>query len=142
LRVVLDTNVVVSALLLSDSVPRQAFDKALGHGEIIISTPVLLELAEVLARDKLNKYLTEQERMRFLVTFLKESELVGITEQINDCRDPNDNKFLELAISGNADVLVTGDDDLLALNPFRGIAIVTPRDFLNSFTQPPPPSPH
>jgi uncharacterized protein len=51
LRVVLDTNVVVSALLLSDSVPRQAFDKALDHGEIIISTPVLLELAEVLARD-------------------------------------------------------------------------------------------
>ena len=59
MRVVLDSNVVVSALLLSDSVPRQAFDKALDHGEIIISTPVLLELAEVLARDKLNKYLTE-----------------------------------------------------------------------------------
>jgi uncharacterized protein len=139
LRFVLDTNVVVSALLLSDSVPRQAFDKALGHGEIIISTPVLLELAEVLARDKLNKYLTEQERMRFLVTLLKESELVGITEQINDCRDPNDNKFLELAVCGNADVLVTGDDDLLVLNPFRRIAIVKPRDFLSSLTQPPRP---
>jgi len=138
LRVVLDTNVVVSALLLSDSVPRQAFDKALDHGEIIISTPVLLELAEVLARNKLNKYLTEQERMRFLVALLKESELVGITEQISDCRDPNDNKFLELAVCGNADVLVTGDDDLLVLNPFRGIALLTPRDFL-SFTQPPPP---
>jgi len=138
LRVVLDTNVVVSALLLSDSVPRQAFDKALDHGEIIISTPVLLELAEVLARNKLNKYLTEQERMRFLVALLKESELVGITEQISDCRDPNDNKFLELAVCGNADVLVTGDDDLLVLNPFRGIALLTPRDFL-SFTPPPLP---
>ena len=141
MRVVLDTNVVVSALLLSDSVPRQAFDKALDQAEIIISTPVLLELAEVLARDKLNKYLTEQERMRFLVALLKESELVGITEQISDCRDPNDNKFLELAVGGNADVLVTGDDDLLVLNPFRGIAVLTPRDFL-SFTQPLPPSPH
>ena len=138
MRVVLDTNVVVSALLLSDSVPRQAFDKALDHGEIIISTPVLLELAEVLARNKLNKYLTEQERMRFLVALLKESELVGITEQISDCRDPNDNKFLELAVCGNADVLVTGDDDLLVLNPFRGIALLTPRDFL-SFTPPPLP---
>jgi putative PIN family toxin of toxin-antitoxin system len=141
LRVVLDTNVVVSALLLADSVPRQAFDKALDHGEIIISTPVLLELAEVLARDKLNKYLTEQERMRFLVALLKESEMVGITEQISGCRDPDDNKFLELAVCGNADVLVTGDDDLLVLNPFRGIAVLTPRDFL-SFTQLPPPSPH
>lgn len=135
MRVVLDTNVVVSALLLSDSVPRQAFDKALDPGEIIISTPVLLELAEVLSRDKLNKYLTEQERMRFLVALLKESELVRITEQISDCRDPNDNKFLELAVGGNADVLVTGDDDLLVLNPFRRIAVLTPRDFL-SFTQP------
>ncbi len=141
MRVVLDTNVVVSALLLSDSVPRQAFDKALDHGEVIISTPVLLELAEVLARDKLNKYLTEQERMRFLVALLKESELVGITEQISDCRDPKDNKFLELAVCGNTDVLVTGDADLLVLNPFRGIAVLTPRDFLN-LTQPPLPSPH
>lgn len=141
LRVVLDTNVVVSALLLSVSVPRQAFDKALDQAEIIISTPVLLELAEVLARDKLNKYLTEQERMRFLVALLKESELVEIREQISDCRDPNDNKFLELAVCGNADVLVTGDDDLLVLDPFRGIPILTPRDFL-SFTQPRPPSPH
>jgi putative PIN family toxin of toxin-antitoxin system len=87
---------------------------------------------------KLNKYLTEQDRMRFLVTLLKESELVGITQQIHECRDPNDNKFLELAVCGNANVLVTGDDDLLVLNPFRGIAVLTPRDFL-SFTQPPPP---
>ena len=141
MRIVLDTNVVVSALLLSGSVPRLAFDKALDHSQILISTPVLLELAEVLARDKLNKYLTEQERMRFLVALLKECELVGITAQIEDCRDPSDNKFLELCVCGNADVLVTGDDDLLVLNPFRGIAVLTPRDFL-SFTQSPPPSPH
>jgi len=130
LRIVLDTNVVVSALLLSDSVPRQAFDKAIDDGEALISTPVLIDLAEVLARDKLNKYLSEQERMRFLVALLKASELVGITEQIHDCRDPSDNKFLELAVCGNADVIVSGDDDLLVLNPFRGIAILTPRDFL------------
>lgn len=142
LRVVLDTNVVVSALLLPDSVPRQAFDKAVDHGEIIISTPVLLELAEVLARAKLNKYLSEQERMRFLVTLLKETKLVSITQQIRECRDPNDNKFLELAVCGNADVLVSGDDDLLVLNPFRGIDIVTPRHFLSEFTQPPLPWPH
>jgi len=129
-------------LLLPDSVPRQAFDRAVDHGEIIISTPVLLELAEVLTRDKLNKYLSEQERMRFLVALLKETELVSITQQINECRDANDNKFLELAVCGNADVLVSGDRDLLVLNPFREIDIVTPRDFLSGLTQPPPPSPH
>lgn len=79
--------------------------------------------------------------MRFLVALLKESDLVAITEQIDECRDPSDNKFLELALCGNADVLVTGDNDLLVLNPFRGIAIVTPRDFLIDFTQRPQPSP-
>lgn len=142
MRVVLDTNVVVSALLLPHSVPRQAFDKAVYHGETIVSTPVLIELAEVLTRDKLNKYLTEQERMRFLVALLRETELVSITQQINECRDPDDNKFLELGVCGNADVLVSGDDDLLVLNPFRGIDIVTPRDFLSGLTQPPRPSPH
>ena len=139
MRVVLDTNVVVSALLLPDSVPRQAFDKAVDQGEIIISTPVLLELAEVLARTKLNKYLSEQERTRFLVALLKETELVSITQQINECRDAKDNKFLELAVCGNADVLVSGDRDLLVLNPFREIDIVTPRDFLSGLIQPPPP---
>jgi putative PIN family toxin of toxin-antitoxin system len=130
---VLDTNVIVSALLLPDSVPRRAFDKALDHGTIIISTPVLLELAAVLTRDRLNKYLTEQERMRFLVALLKEAELVDIAQQINDCRDPNDNKFLELAVCGKADVIVTGDHDLLDLNPFREIRLINPRDFLEGF---------
>lgn len=130
MRIALDTNVIVSALLLSNSVPRQALNKAIDYGDILISTPVLIELAEVLARDKLNKYLTEQDRMRFLVALLKESELIGITEEISECRDPQDNKFLELAICGKADVLVTGDVDLLVLHPFRGVAILTPRDFL------------
>ena len=46
------------------------------------------------------------------------------------CRDPKDDQILELAVSGNADCIVTGDDDLLTLNPFRGIAIITPADFL------------
>jgi putative PIN family toxin of toxin-antitoxin system len=130
LRSVFDTNVIVSAALLGDSVPRQAFDKALSTGKILISVPVLLELAEVLSRKKLNKYLLEEERMRFLVALLKETELVEINEIITNCRDAKDNKFLELAVSGKADCLVSGDKDLLVLNPFRGISVLTPREFL------------
>ncbi|MCA1642022.1 MAG: PIN domain-containing protein [Acidobacteria bacterium] len=72
MRCVLDTNVIVSAALLAGSVPRHAFDRALGDGTIPISAPVLLELAQVLSRRKLNKYLLEEERMRFLVALLKE----------------------------------------------------------------------
>lgn len=130
MRFVFDTNVVVSALLLADSIPRQAFDKALDQGTVLISVPVILELANVLSRKKLNKYLLENERMRFLIGLLKETELIDTTETITICRDPRDNKLLELAVDGTADYIVTGDTDLLVLHPFRAIQILTPRDFL------------
>jgi hypothetical protein len=135
LRFVFDTNVVVSAALLAGSVPRRAFDKAIDNGTILISVPVLLELAEVLSRKKLNKYLHEEERMRFLIVLLKEAEMVEVAETVTDCRDEKDNKFLELAVSGNADCIVSGDEDLLVLNPFRGITILTPREFLSGISQ-------
>jgi uncharacterized protein len=131
LRFVFDTNVIVSAALLAGSVPRQAFDKALSEGTNLISVPILLELAEVLGREKLNEYLLEEERMRFLVALLKKSELVEVTEIIKACRDEKDNKFLELSVSGKADYVISGDTDLLALHPFRGIKILTPGDFLS-----------
>jgi putative PIN family toxin of toxin-antitoxin system len=135
LRLVFDTNVIVSAALLAGSIPRQAFDKALDTGRVLISVAALLELAEVLSRKKLNKYLLEEERMGFLVALLKEAELVDVTEVVTDCRDAKDNKFLELAVSGKADCIVSGDEDLLVLNPFRGIPVLTPREFLSSFSQ-------
>ncbi len=142
MRVVLDTNVVVSAMLLPGSVPRRALDRGLDQGSILISIPVLLEISELLTREKFDRYLTESERLRFLVALLKETELVEITEQIDVCRDPKDNKFLELAICGKADFIITGDDDLLDLDPFRELRIISPRDFLEASTQPPQPSPH
>ncbi len=131
MRLVFDTNVIVSAALLAGSVPRQAFDKALDEGTILISASVLLELAEVLSRKKLNKYLLEEERMRFLVALPKETELIEVTVAITDCRDVKGNKFLELAATGRADYIISGDQDLLVLNPFRGIPILTPREFLS-----------
>jgi putative PIN family toxin of toxin-antitoxin system len=128
---VLDTNVIVSALLLFDSVPRQSFNKVLTEGKLLTSVPVILELAEVLSRKQFNKYLLEEERMRFLVGLLKEAELLDTTEPISECRDPRDNKFLELAFSGETDCIISGDNDLLVLNPFREIPIITPRAFLS-----------
>jgi predicted nucleic acid-binding protein len=61
---------------------------------------------------------------------LDSAELVSISERIAACRDPKDDKFLEVAVSGRADLIVSGDADLLAINPFRGIPIVTPAAFL------------
>ena len=133
MRLVFDTNVIVSALLLPDSMPRRAFDKALDRGTVLISLPALTELNEVFGRRRFDRYLLEAERMRFLATLVKASEVVHITETIDDCRDPKDNKFLELAVSGQADCIISGDQDLLALNPYRGIPVLTPKEFLTSF---------
>ena len=58
------------------------------------------------------------------------AEIINITEKIDICREPKDNKFLELAISGNATHIITGDKDLLEFHPFRGIPILTPKQFL------------
>ncbi len=69
--------------------------------------------------------------MRFLIGLLKETELVDSREEITDCRDAKDNKFLELAVSGKADCIISGDDDLLVLDPFRGIKILKPREYLS-----------
>ena len=130
LRVVFDNNVLISAVLLGGSA-RQAFNKLIDNGSVLVSVSVLLELAEVLNRPKFDKYVTQDERMRFLVSFLKVAEMVEIRETIVACRDPKDDKFLELAVSGRANFLVTGDKDLLDLNPFRGLKILTPREFLD-----------
>lgn len=130
MRAVIDNNVIVSALL-ADGVPRTVFNKLLDTGTILISAPILLELADVLGRSKFEKYITYDERMRFLVGYLKDAEMTEVTEEIDICRDPKDNMLLELAVSGDADYLITGDSDLLDLDPFRGVEIFAPREFLD-----------
>lgn len=126
-------NAIVRALLLDGSVARHAFDKASSQGKIILSLPVLEEMNEVLSRKRFDKYLMEEERMRFLAALVKEAEIINVTETITDCRDPKDNKFLELAVSGNAHCIVSRDKDWLVLNPFRGIPILPPESFLQDF---------
>jgi putative PIN family toxin of toxin-antitoxin system len=130
-RFVFDTSAVISALLLKRSVSRGAFDKAMSKGEFLVSAETIDELNQVLAREDFARYVTEEERMEFLAVLLREATLVEATVHVGECRDPSDNKFLELAISGNAECIVSGDRDLLVLHPFRGISIVTPREFLD-----------
>lgn len=130
LRVVIDTSVVVSAALLPRSVPRQAFDRAADRGRLLISSATVAELDDVLRRPKFDRYAAEEKRLEFLAALVREAEVVEITETIAECRDPRDDKFLELAVSGRASHLVSGDADLLTLHPFRGIAILSPQNFL------------
>ena len=129
-RFVFDTNVIVSALLFNDSIPGQAFIRALNHGMILVSGALVGELSRVLARDRFDRYVTREERDAFLASLIRESNLIEITEAVQVCRDPKDDQVLELAVNGNATYIVTGDADLLVLNPFRGVEIVTPAEFL------------
>ncbi len=135
LRFVFDTNAIISALLLKKSVSRKAFDTAQNRGQLLVSLDTLNELNEVLWREKFSKYVTEQERLQFLSALVREAELVKVTDRISECRDPKDDKFLELAVSGKADYLVSGDKDLLVLHPFRGIPIIRPDQLLGILTR-------
>jgi putative PIN family toxin of toxin-antitoxin system len=129
-RIVLDTNALVSRLLVPDSVPAQAVRKAVEEGEILMSESTLYELAEVLGREKFDAYVTIQDRKEFLRILGRIVEMVQILQAVHDCRDVRDNHILEVAVNGQAQVIVTGDEDLLVLNPFRDIPIMKPADFL------------
>lgn len=133
MRVVFDTNVLVSALLIENSTPAQAFFAALKHGEILLSAPLAEEINRIIYRPKFDRYLSDEQRADFITALVESSLLIEIKETIIVCRDPKDNMILELAVSGNADVIVTGDEDLLVLHPFEKIDILNPKDFLETY---------
>jgi putative PIN family toxin of toxin-antitoxin system len=130
MRVVVDTNVFVSAALKQTSIPALGVRAVERHDVLLKSLATERQLFEVLARPYLAS-LISPEAHDWLRKLLASAETVTITERIAACRDPTDDKFLELAISGRADLIVSGDADLLALNPFRDIRILTPASFVH-----------
>jgi uncharacterized protein len=130
LRCVFDTNVLVSALLIPDSIPRHALNLALRKGRVLLSFAALAELDEVLSRKKFLRYVDEKDIRGFLAALTREAEWVEVDVRITTCRDSKDDKFLELAVSGKATHIISGDGDLLALSSFQGIEILSPDRFL------------
>jgi uncharacterized protein len=131
-RYVFDTNVIVSSLLFNNGNPSKAFRYALQYGEILLSLELLEELSDVLGREKFDCFLTSEERDEFLESFIERATLVEIIERVQECRDPKDDKILELALNGQAEYIVSGDKDLLVLHPFRNVKIVTAEEFLRA----------
>jgi putative PIN family toxin of toxin-antitoxin system len=129
-RIVVDTNALISRLLLPSSVPARAVRKAVDNGILLVSESTMNELADALARQKFDRYITLEDRQDFLRLLGRPAELVPVVYPVHDCRDPKDDKFLEVALNGKADLILTGDADLLALNPWREIAIVSPAEYL------------
>ena len=129
-RVVPDTNVVVSAVLRPESVPAQAISHAIVHDQIIASAASLAELAGVLRRPKFSRDPTLAEIELHLNRLTAIFEVVEVVHTVRDCVDLKDNMILELALSGGADIVISGDDHLLRLHPWRGVRILKPVDYL------------
>ena len=133
MRVVVDTNVLISAALKENSLPALAVYLVERRGLLLKSAATEQELLQVMARPRLAPLIAPRFR-EWISSLLAAAELVPINERVTACRDPKDDKFLELAVNGQADMIVSGDSDLLALNPFQDIPIVPPAIFIRAVT--------
>lgn len=132
LRVVVDTNVLISAALSLEGSSRKALDWIAENAVLLSSGTTLEEFVSRMRRPKFEPYVNPEDREAYIEWIVRHSEPVEVTKEIQACRDPDDDKFLELAVSGGADVIVSGDGDLQALDPFRGVPILSPDELLES----------
>jgi putative PIN family toxin of toxin-antitoxin system len=130
MRLVIDTNVFVSALIRPGRSLTALIDHVDQHGTLLYSTETLAELVDVLSRRKFGAYTNPDQIAQFVEWFIMTGELVAVTEPQKGSRDPKDDKFLSLAIAGKADYLISGDKDLLVLRRFDSVPIVSPAAFL------------
>jgi len=130
LRVIVDTNVLISRLLLPSSVAGRAVSRLVARTRLLVSESTLAELAQTLEQAKFNRYVSLADRRAFFGLYARLAEWVPLTSTVRECRDPRDDKFLELAVDGHASLLVTGDKDLLTMAKFRGVRIATPAEVL------------
>ncbi len=129
-RIVIDTNVYLSRFLRPTSVPGRAVERALETDIPLLSAVILSELRDVLTRPKFARYVDLNEAEPFLLRIIDAAQQIDGHTRIEACHDPRDNKFLELAVDGHADLILSGDQDLLVLRTFRGIPIVNPTQYL------------
>ncbi|MBI5729733.1 MAG: putative toxin-antitoxin system toxin component, PIN family [Ignavibacteriales bacterium] len=130
MKVVVDSNIWISVLINKSyrSFIKELIEKDI---RIISSRDQLEEISSVLTRPKISGRIQRQHIKEFLILFLKTVELVEIKETVNDCREEKDNFILETALSGNVNYIITTDDDLLVMNPYKGIEILTVTEFQN-----------
>ena len=130
--IVVDTNVFISAALSPNGTSRKAIDLIATNNFIIIqSQATYKELATRIQKKKFDKYISDVDREIFLKVVKSNSRFISVAHQTTVCIDADDNKFLELAVSGTAKYIVTGDNDLLCLQSYQDINMITPADFLN-----------
>jgi putative PIN family toxin of toxin-antitoxin system len=129
-RIVPDTNFLISAFLFPGSLPSLCLSVAQRAGVLLASVETFTELTLVMMRPKFDRYVDRAMRIRVLADFRATLEIIEINERVRECRDVTDDKFLELGLNGKADLILTGDQDLLTLHPWRGISILTAAGYM------------
>jgi len=129
-NVVFDASSIVGAALKTDSMPERALLLARSHDTVCLSSAVEGEIREVLQRPKLRRYISDISRQRILDIVGAGALMFHPTERVSDCRDVKDNKYLELGLAAAASIIVSSDEDLLVLDPWRGIRILRPADYV------------
>ena len=129
-NVVFDASSIVGAALKTDSMPERALLLARSHDTVCLSSAVEGEIREVLQRPKLRRYISDISRQRILDIVGAAALMLDPTERVSDCRDVKDNKYLELGLAAAASIIVSSDEDLLVLDPWRGIRILRPADYV------------
>jgi putative PIN family toxin of toxin-antitoxin system len=122
--------VIASAAMSADGIPFAAFAKARAARQIAMSQPVFDELAEVLHRPGLARFVNPALRADLMDALLSAMTWFTPRVSVHDCRDPHDNKYLELALAASASMIVSSDQDLLVLHPWRGTSILRPANYL------------
>jgi len=135
LKIVVDTNVLVSSLLEigpSKMITDLWID---GRFELITSPKLFNELLTALKKPKLANRVSQADIDNFSSLILADATIVTPAHTINICRDPKDNKVIECAIQAKANIIATGDKDLLILHPFHGIDIIPPAEVIKRIVQ-------
>jgi uncharacterized protein len=129
-RIVLDTNTFISRLLIPTSVPGKAVQKAITCADVLFSEATIDELVDVLARPKFDRFLSVKDRQQFIRLLFQTIHVIPIVSIVRACRDSRDDKILEVGVNGRADLIVTGDKDLLTMKEFQHISIISPGAYL------------
>lgn len=134
MRVLVDTNVLVSGIFFRPSNPGKVIDLWWEHKfDLVTSEPVYLEVEDTF-RKIAKKIGTKPAFIVKLDETLREyADFVSVIPKVDICRDPKDNLILDTALQGKVDYIVSGDKDLLVLKKYKGISILTPKEFLKKF---------
>jgi len=128
--IVFDVSTLVGAAIIPHSTPRRAIEYATMRDLVALSDAIYAELVEVLNRPRLARFINPTLRDELLGLLVPRAVWFQPTEKVSECRDSKDDKYLELAVAAGATIIVSSDNDLLVMHPWRGIRILKPSEFV------------